>query len=399
MTNRQQRIGELIGASLLRKLTPEEELELRQWRSESAHHEQLYQQLSDPQHISRLHKKAARFDCAQGWHQFESKKEKRTMRHRVLKVCRYAACLLLPLGATYFILQHSNTSVVNPDSQITVTSEIRPGAKKATLTLGNGSVVDLQTEALQSLRETDGTTIQLNSAGLNYQLCDGRSSAESEKSIYNKIEIPRGGEYSLYLSDGTKVYLNAMSSLRYPVKFSGSERVVELCGEAYFEVRKGEKPFVVRTRGMDIEVLGTSFNISAYPEEEYKTTLVTGSVRIHGEHDVQCELRPSQQAHFTPGASEISVQEVDVNLFTSWIQGKIYFRDARLQDILHELSRWYEMEVVYEDPSIREMQFGCNINRSAEITPFLKLLEESGQLKITREGKRLRFSLKSAENS
>lgn len=136
------------------------------------------------------------------------------------------------------------------------------------------------------------------------------------------METPRGGEYALLLSDGTKVHLNAMTSLRFPVTFDNGPRKVELEGEAYFEVCKTGQPFIVCTQGMQVEVLGTTFNISAYPQEEYQTTLVNGSVKVNTETGESCILKPSQQATISLGNSSIQIRMVDAGFYTSWIKGK-----------------------------------------------------------------------------
>ena len=215
---------------------------------------------------------------------------------------------------------------------------------------------------------------------LNYQLV--QKIKQKKKDIYNKVETPHGGEYALLLSDGTKVHLNAMSSLRFPVTFDKGVREVKLQGEAFFEVSKTGQPFIVNINGMQVEVLGTTFNISAYPHEEYQTTLVNGSVKINTESGESRILKPSQQASFTPGNNSIQVRTVDTEFYTSWVKGKIHFKDQRLEDIMKTLSRWYDMKVIYADEKTKNIRFGCNVNRYAEITPFVQLLEQTEKVHV-----------------
>lgn len=133
---------------------------------------------------------------------------------------------------------------------------------------------------------------------------------------------------------------------------------------------------------MQVEVLGTTFNISAYPHEEYQTTLVNGSVKINTESGESRILKPSQQASFTPGNNSIQVRTVDTEFYTSWVKGKIHFKDQRLEDIMKTLSRWYDMKVIYADEKTKNIRFGCNVNRYAEITPFVQLLEQTEKVHV-----------------
>ncbi len=230
----------------------------------------------------------------------------------------------------------------------------------------------------------------MDSTMLNYQITS--KTAPKNKPVYNKVETPRGGEYALLLSDGTKVHLNAMTSLRFPVTFDNGPRKVELEGEAYFEVCKTGQPFIVCTQGMQVEVLGTTFNISAYPQEEYQTTLVNGSVKVNTETGESCILKPSQQATISLGNSSIQIRMVDAGFYTSWIKGKIHFKDQRLEDIMKILSRWYDMEVIFANEKIKKTYaFGCNVDRYSEITPFVRLLEETQKVHVKVNNKTITF--------
>ena len=255
------------------------------------------------------------------------------------------------------------------------------------VSMGAGSLAD----AAQSLAEgaTEQARVHMDSTMLNYQVTS--KTAPKNKPVYNKVETPRGGEYALLLSDGTKVHLNAMTSLRFPVTFDNGPRKVELEGEAYFEVCKTGQPFIVCTQGMQVEVLGTTFNISAYPQEEYQTTLVNGSVKVNTETGESCILKPSQQATISLGNSSIQIRMVDAGFYTSWIKGKIHFKDQRLEDIMKILSRWYDMEVIFANEKIKDLRFGCNVDRYSEITPFVRLLEETQKVHVKVNNKTITF--------
>lgn len=378
-------IAELISRYLAETIQPKELHELENWRNATVQNEALFQKLCNKEYIKQQAHQRKLIDKQKGWLEVERKVSRLQRRITLWKFCRYAALFIIPLIIGILTVNRSKQLPLN----VTKTSphaanNILPGEKKAILTLDNGKIIDLKASKDTQLKEEDGTAIKVESSTLNYQ--STTQEVANEKTAYNKIEIPRGGEYSLFLSDGTKVYLNSMSSLRFPVQFKDANRIVELEGEAYFKVSKNGKPFIVKTATAEIEVLGTTFNISAYEGEEYQATLLSGSVNVRTNGRTQ-RLTPSEQARITPGTTNIAVQKVDVLDYTSWINGKIYFKDQCLEDIMHLLSRWYDMDVVYQNPKVRSFRFGCNIDRDKEIAPFLELLEKTGKVSITTNGK------------
>ncbi len=168
-----------------------------------------------------------------------------------------------------------------------------------------------------------GKQIQIDSTTLNYSAADGQ--VVQSALVYNKVEVPQGGEYTLVLNDGTKVHLNSMSSLRFPLTFEAGKREVELAGEAYFEVNKTGHPFTVSTQGMQMRCWEQLSGLSAYPGEEYQATLVSGSVKVDTGEGQSLVLKPSQQASLIPGNRQ--VRTVDTAFYTSWVKGKINFKD------------------------------------------------------------------------
>lgn len=376
-------IAELIARFLAETIQPKELQELENWRNAAAEHEALFQRLCDQEYMKQQALQRKLIDKQKGWLEVERRIQRAQRRVFLWKVSRYAALLLIPLiiGTVLFNrIEEPAATIVQTASHRN--NQILPGEKKAILTLDNGQIIDLKASKNILLEEKDGTAIQVDSSTLNYQSSSQAALVSTEKIAFNKIEIPRGGEYSLFLSDGTKVYLNSMSSLRFPVQFKGAKRVVELQGEAYFEVCKNGKPFIVKTLAAEVEVLGTTFNISAYQGEEYQATLLSGSVKVHTE-EISRLLKPSEQARIAPGGTAVAVQRVDAHDYTSWINGKIHFKDRRLEEIMHSLSRWYDMTVVYQNERVKNLKFGCNLDRDKEITPFLKLLENTGKVSVT----------------
>lgn len=390
MIKQQLQIAEYISRYISETITPEEEAELKKWRDESLQNEQLFQKLCDKQNLENYLRESCNYDKEEGWEKFSHKKLFLERRKRFVRFAKYAAIFLLPvvLGvwSVTTLIDHEETIaqqvMKNP-------IQIVPGDKKAVLTLGNGEKVELLNPTEKLMEEKDGTFISIDSAAINYQLAQTNTPVEEE--IYNTVDIPHGGEYSLTLSDGTKVYLNSMSTLRFPVRFIGDKRVVELTGEAYFEVSKNTSPFIVKVNNMEIEVLGTAFNVSAYKGETHHATLINGAVKVHLKTGDTCVLKPSEQAYVKPGSDNLNVREVDVAQYVSWVNGKIYFKDERLEDIMNTLSRWYDMQIFYPDPSVKDLRFGCNINRYKDITPFLELLEKTEKVDIVIKGNTITF--------
>ena len=385
MINQHFYIARLIARYLSDEIGEEEQAELTRWRDESPENERLFQEICKEENIKQNMQKRQTFHAEDGWEGVQRKIQRHRFRHRILNMCKYAAIFIFPVAiATVAIYKSGN----EPQPLSQVEEQIVPGGKKAVLILDNGEAIDLKSTSGVELKEKDGTVIQVDSTVLNYQQAPART---SEKLAYNKVNVPRGGEYQLTLSDGSKVQLNSMSSIRFPVQFAQACRLVELEGEAYFEVSKTGQPFIVQTKGMKIEVLGTTFNISAYANEEYQTTLVSGSVKVQTENGSNRILKPSEQACITPGSNQINVRNVDTAFYTSWIHGKINFKDQRLDDIMKTLARWYDMDVVYENEATKELRFGCYVNRYNEITPLVKLLEQTGRVTVTVEGKTIKI--------
>lgn len=381
-------IANIIVRYLSGEITPKENTLLENWRKEEPGHEALFQKICSEENLKKNVEKSVLFNIATGWMEVEKRIRRNNNRERTIRILRYAAAVLVPVFFVGISLKYTSHNYFS-DQSVLLAQPILPGAAKAILTLDNGETINLDKETANVLQKIGGTNIQIDSTTLNYQLA--QSASTQLEVVYNKVEIPRGGEYALVLSDGTKVHLNSMSSLRFPVAFTAGKREVELQGEAYFEVSKTGQPFIVNANGMQVEVLGTTFNISAYPDEEYQTTLVNGSVKVSAEKGESLILKPSQQATIASSSNSIQVRTVDTSFYTSWVKGKINFKDQRLEDIMKTLSRWYDMKVIYESERIKNIRFGCNLNRYEEITPFVELLEKTEEVHAKIEGNTITF--------
>jgi ferric-dicitrate binding protein FerR (iron transport regulator) len=253
-------------------------------------------------------------------------------------------------------------------------NDIPPGGNHAILTLADGKQISLDSAGNGALGKQGATTIlKLNNGQLAYQA----QGVISEQVSYNKISTPRGGQFQIVLPDGTKVWMNAASSLRFPTVFSGNDRQVELTGEAYFEVAKDKtKPFIVSVNRMKVEVLGTHFNVMSYPDEKsIQTTLLEGAVNVSGNGHSQ-KLQPGQQAELSTNGSLQLVTDPDIESALAWKNGYFQFNKADLQSVMRQLERWYDIEVVYED-EVPDFMFVGQLDKSANLSVILKILERS----------------------
>lgn len=257
-------------------------------------------------------------------------------------------------------------------SKSEIIASIPPGSQQAELIMDDGSTVSLSTTTV--VKDKSGNLLKKESSAiLDYTTLAGAST----ENRFNTIAVPMGGEYSVILADGTQVWLNSGSTLRYPVAFGGDKREVTLTGEAYFNVSKSKTPFIVKTSDMDITVLGTSFNISAYAnDDKVQTTLVNGSVVVSSKHGNQeYTLKPGHSLSYTKSINAVTVEACDTKLYTSWIDGEFKFRDMRLESILTQLSRWYNCEIIYDDNSLKDICYSGSFERDRPANYLLGLIE------------------------
>lgn len=258
---------------------------------------------------------------------------------------------------------------------------IVPGSNKAVLVLADGSEHDLSQKD-NSVIDEDGLEIRNSGNKLEYS----SKNAQTSEIKYNTLKIPRGGEYFLVLADGTKVWLNSETTLRFPVQFASDVRMVELTGEAFFEVTRNEKvPFIVSSNNQQVKVLGTQFNISSYPDEySTVTTLVEGSVEVslQGNPVEKTMLKPNEQSYLSNNENVIQKRNVDVSQYVAWKEGRFVFQNQTLENIMKTLSKWYDVQVVFANENSRNLKFTGNLERYSDFSNILGKIERTNEVEF-----------------
>lgn len=266
-----------------------------------------------------------------------------------------------------------------------VTADPQPGGNKAQLTLADGSIILLDGTANGLLAEQGTAKIIKKADG---QLLYDVTGAPTTDILYNTLSTPRGGQYNITLPDGSKVWLNSASTIIYPTSFNGKERKVEILGEAYFEVAKdATKPFRVKMNEMEVEVLGTHFNINGYQDESFvRTTLLEGKVKVRS-GAVENLLNPGQQAQLGKNGNIKLLKNVNVEEVMAWKDGNFQFEDADIYSVMRQLARWYDLEVAYSGRLTKH--FVGSISRDVNLSQVLTMLQQTGEVKFSREGKKI----------
>lgn len=383
-----ERLTILINKYLSNTATPEEEQELTAWY-QAANEQEVHWPVADEAEAAAL--KARLLNNIQA--AIHPAAQIRSIPFYRQKRWQVAAAIfvLISTGVWLWLGNAARTNPVISDTTA-VQEQIVPGGDKAVLALSDGSFIVLDSADNGVLRQQGNTKIvKINSGRLAFAPSAG---VEQGEPLYNKISTPKGGQYEVILPDGSHVWLNAASSLRFPAAFTTKERKVELTGEAYFEVAKdATKPFRVHFstgagegREGIVEVLGTHFNINAYDDEaSTKTTLLEGSVRVMPLHSAQPAIHNSkllsagQQAVISTESTnspQIQVQTVDTEEVIAWKNGKFHFNQADIKTVMRQIARWYNVEVMYEGPVSKE-KFEGEIPRNSSLSDVFKILELS----------------------
>ena len=368
-------IAVLIYRFLRGELSASEREELDKWLQDDTHR-QWFEQLRDKERVMQKTLYFDRLDKQKGWERLEQNLP--TGRRAVVwsRVIAASVALLMLAGTSYYLWQKPFTT---PGTTI---AKRQPAMTTPAFYLSTGEVIGLAKDSCYSVALPNGGVITNTNGTLTFQQ---QESADTLPTTFNEVKTPRGGEYKVVLPDGTTVWLNAESSLRFPSTFAKDSRKIYACGELYFEVAPDKQhPFRVEVEGAyTVEVLGTAFNIRAYPGHSGSTTLINGSLQINrGEERVM--LKPGQQA-IAHANKRVEVMNVNVDSHVAWRKGYFLFENTRLEEIMEELQRWYDVEVFFVHEKLRDEHFSVELKRQEEIKEVLKLLEKTGSIEITIE--------------
>jgi transmembrane sensor len=374
----------LIIRQLSGKLEPGEVQELAKWADEDPVNNEFLKRFATEALLKSEIEQWKRIDPAVGYRKWQLfRHARKSSRMRQITAWSVAASVLIAT-ALIWLTRKAVPVDVPARSTLASGSSVLPGRNTAILVLSNGREIMLDSASKGELTTQGGAKlIKLDSGSLSYST---NGTAGETEVAYNTLVTPRSGQYLVVLPDGSRVWMNNVSKLRYPTSFPGKERRVELTGEAYFEIAKvRDKPFIVKLKDEEVQVLGTSFNINAYEDETVTlTTLLTGAVRVRAGHSAVV-LRPDEQALRSENGSLTVLRNIPSEDIVSWKKGFFYFGKAPLTEIMRQLARWYDIDVKYAG-NVPDLEFEGKIDRSLPLDELLKFLNRN-QVKFRLEGR------------
>jgi ferric-dicitrate binding protein FerR (iron transport regulator) len=386
-----QNIKELILKRLRETLTPAEEQALEAWMTESDQNRAIVEELSDPQQLAESFAKLDSLHPDQVWKRVRSNSENTLakpvfLRRHLRTLTGYAAAVVLLIAAgIYFRGQYvKRTLAIRPEMQSSIDVSA-PSANHSVITLSDGRKIYIDSAQTGVVAIQGNVRVRKNSDGSIEYLDDGHNG----RLQYNTLTVPRGSQLaSIILSDGSRVIVNAGSTMKYPVSFYRRERGMEITGEAYIEVVKdARRRFIVTGGGMAVEVLGTHFNVNTYPDEtDMKVTLLEGSIKVSGGIE-QRLIKPGEQAVYRKDTMHVRTG-VDVKRVIAWKNGFFDFQDKHLPEVMRQLSRWYDLQVVYNG-KVPEIEFFGQMGRNLKLSDVLNVLRDAGLHFRMEEGRRL----------
>lgn len=370
------KIAKILASLFTHSSTPEEEKNYHAWLDENPEHQKIADRILNKETYEENSRLIKSFSSQKAWEKVYPLlgNNQSRMVFSWKRSLKYAALILLLIIPASFLIY--NWAI---GEQI---GEITPGTHGGELTLSNGNTFNLFENILP-----EGATevFIIDSKGINYQTPANKPKV---KEIKNTLRTLHGMECHIVLSDGTKVHLNAESQLTYPICFSDKERIVQVEGEAYFDVAPDkEHPFIVQTPHTSIRVTGTSFNVRAYADEEIEsTTLISGGVKISSGNEV-FELIPNQHYTYNKKTNTNTVTNVNTELYTSWESGSFIFLNVPLENVMSYLSKWYGFKYTFEDETAKQVRIGASLNRYKNMNPIINMITELNLVNIKqREG-------------
>lgn len=375
-------IAEILALHLLGKTNEAQQKRILEWLAEDKKNKALLEELEASGDLKIREEFIKSIDEGENWKGFVKKARKP---FRINVFFRYAAILLPILLGGYWFLQKETFPL---RLQIAKNyKEIAPGEKKAQLRLQSGEIIELSDADVLMVNQDSTLFVENKDRTLNYAFNNTLKETEERKTVFHELFVARGQEYHMVLSDGTEVWLNSESYLKYPVAFKGERREVTLKGEGFFKVTKNQNcPFIVKTQVMDIKVLGTEFNVVAYSKEsQWQTTLVSGKVAalLHNEENTLLELSPNQQLTYDEEQVKYVLRTVDASQLTAWRDGFFVFEDAKLESICTKLSRWYDVSFFFQNKEAQNYQFSGKLPRFEDCETVLSLIEKTTSIKFT----------------
>ena len=365
------KISRLIAKKLMGVILPEDEEKLNAWLEEDARNKDLYRRILEVENFSTRDMYAKRLDVEHTWDALKEQLAGQRKRRSLFSSWQIgvAASVILLVGIGLYWGFNKKPKV----KQVEVAAHGEMGGAKAILVTSRGDEIVLQDSSVQLITLGGGMVAKNDGVQVSYKENEG--AGKEDVLEYNTIRVPRGGEYKLFLSDNTEVFLNSDSEIRFPVKFGKGKRDVFLRGEAFFVVTKdASRPFVVNANDkMSVEVLGTQFNLQAYPDDAFvETTLNEGAVRVfNGKQGVR--LRPDEQAVYDEG--KFTVRKVDASSYSAWKEGRFMLLNHSLENIMTRLARWYNIDIFWENPEVKEYHFSGELARYEDFTEILRMLE------------------------
>jgi ferric-dicitrate binding protein FerR (iron transport regulator) len=382
----------LIAKHLRGELSAIDQIKLNTWLNEKPENALLLEKLQNEGTIKNDLDFLASLKTDDAWQNIIMRTQKVSLTRKVyiiIQKWKFAAVFFILLSAigVFYKLSHPALKV-GPviTKSIPYKNDVPPGTDKAKLTLTDGSVIIMDGHTAGTVKSYAGLKITSAHGAVSYQVTDSNSVIKNQ---YNTITIPAGCKYKVTLPDGSMVWLNSESSLKFPVVFNKSERNVYLTGEAYFEVAKNKlKPFKVFSNNTVVQVLGTHFNIHAYSDDEaVKTTLIEGSVKIYWGAESKM-IVPGQQAYIKLNSSKIKIHEINVDESIAWKNDLFLFDSEDIKSVMKEVARWYNVEVEYKD-DISQAHFSGSISRNNNISQVLNMLELTGGVHFAIDGRKI----------
>ncbi|WP_292270185.1 FecR family protein [Butyricimonas sp.] len=383
----EDRVYELISGKLDDVLSEEEERELSGWLEADGEHRVIFDEMRRLHEQAKLLRREFNPDVEGTLRRLKVRGGKRIGLHAWWK---YAVMFVLPLGIAFALWQGLKEEKIVLHRQFGEVA--RPGAERAVLKLFDGKTVVLDsTSGNMLIARGENVRVEVDSNRLlRYSREDTIVTLREERK--NELIVPRGGEYQIVLADGTRVWLNSATKLIFPQNFTGKERRVVLSGEAFFEVARDEnKPFIVETSRMDVKVLGTRFNVNAYTDNEMvSTTLVDGSVEVASGTQKPITLVPGEQAYGEAG--ELEKREVNVRLYTSWIDGRFMFNNVELEEIAKQISRWYDVEIFFTNENVKKTRFTGGMVKFKPLDDLIRMIESTSSVCFSVKGRTIVIS-------